>query len=479
LSNRLSVEGIVMAAFFTDRVFYPRASVPFAGTLLLPVLWIFAAGAVLAATQTAWGAQEAISNPERDTPSETFAIHGQLTYVEQETSGFKAPYSGPNSLSPRAGKETADATLAVGVKLWSGAEAWISPEIDQGFGLDNTLGVAGFPSGEAYKVGKNQPYLRLPRAFVRDTIDLDGERERVDAGAFWLGGERSVNRWVFTVGKFAVTDIFDVNQYAHDPRADFFNWAAVDAGTFDYAADAWGYTVGAAVEWYQGAWTQRAGVFDLSNVPNSEHLEAGFHEFQMIVESEHRHEIAGQPGKVMITVFDSRGRMGLLNEAVQLAQSTGTAVDIAAVRRYRSRLGVDLNLEQQLRADLGMFARVGKAAGNVETYEFTDIDRSVAVGLSLRGAAWGRAQDAVGLALIDNGISAARRRYLNAGGLGILVGDGQLPHPGPEEILETYYRVAVLPFAQLTFDYQWIDNPAYNRDRGPVSVFAVRLHAQF
>lgn len=410
---------------------------------------------------------------------ETFAFHGQFTYVEQETSGFRAPYAGPNSLSPNRGAETIDANIAIGGRLWPGAEGWINPEVDQGFGLDDTLGVAGFPSGEAYKVGKNKPYLRLPRVFVRDTLDLDGDRETVDASALWLGGDRSVNRLVFTFGKYSVTDIFDVNQYAHDPRGDFFNWAAVDAGTFDYAADAWGFTVGAAAEWYQGAWTLRAGIFDLSNVPNSPDLEPALHEFQMILEPEHRHQINGHPGKVMITLFDSRGRMGLLDQAVQLAQSTDTPVNIAAVRQYRSRLGADMNFQQELSTDLGMFARVGKAAGNVEVYEFTDIDRSVAAGLSLKGSAWRRTGDTVGLALIDNGISADRERYLNAGGLGVLIGDGKLPHPGPEEIVETYYCASLLSFAQVTLDYQWINNPAYNRDRGPVSVFAVRVHAQF
>ena len=265
-------------------------------------------------------------------PSEQFAIHGQVTYVEQETNGFSALYRGPNSLSPNSGKETVDATLDVGVRLWPGAEAWINPEIDQGFGLNNTLGVAGFPSGEAYKVGKNQPYLRLPRLFVRETRDLDGDREPIEAGINQIGGDRSTNRWVFTVGKFSVTEIFDTNQYAHDPRGDFLNWAAVETGSFDYAADAWGYTVGVAAEWYQDAWTVRAGLFDLSNVPNSVHLEPGFHEFQVDLELEKRHEILGQARKVMLTAFESRGRMGLLDEAVQIAQATGNPVDIAAVR---------------------------------------------------------------------------------------------------------------------------------------------------
>jgi high affinity Mn2+ porin len=171
--------------------------------------------------------------------------------------------------------------------------------------------------------------------------------------------------------------------------------------------------------------------------------------------------------------------MGLLNDAVQLATASGTPVDISAVRRYRDRLGADLNVEQQLTNDLGIFARVGKAAGNVEAYEFTDIDRSVSAGLSLKGARWSRAHDTVGLAGLVNNISATRQRFLNAGGLGILIGDGQLPHPGSEQILETYYNAEVFPHSQLTLDYQLVDHPAYNRDRGPASIFALRFHAQF
>jgi high affinity Mn2+ porin len=399
--------------------------------------------------------------------------------VEQETSAFNAPYAGRNSLSPDRGAETTDATLYLGARLWPGAEGWVDGEVDEGFGLDDTLGAAGFPSGEAYKIGKNQPYLRLPRLFVRQTLNLDDTLQTVDAAANQLGSSRSANRVVITAGKFSAADIFDTNQYAHDPRGDFLNWAAIDAGTFDYAADAWGYTVGAAVEWYQNAWTLRGGLFDLSTVPNSVHLDPGFHEFQSVLELEKRHDIAGRPGRLLLTVFDSRGRMGLLDEAVQLAESTGTPVDIAAVRSYRGRAGASLSLEQQLAGDLGAFARLGKAGGNVETYEFTDIDRTVSLGLSLQGTRWRRADDTLGLAAINNGISAARERYLNAGGLGILVGDGRLPHPGPEQILETYYSLAVFRFAHLSFDYQWINHPAYNRDRGPASIVAVRLHAQF
>jgi high affinity Mn2+ porin len=426
----------------------------------------FAVGAVLIQPR-AWAAEE------------SFAVHGQATYVEQRTSAFSAPYRGANSLSPSQARQTFDATLYVGAKPWSGGEIWINPEIDQGYGLNNTVGVAGFPSGEAYKVGRSTPYLRLPRAFVRQTISLNGATEQVDPDLNQLGGSRSSNRLVVTVGKFGVSDVFDTNRFAHDPRGDFLNWAAVDAGSFDYAADAWGYTYGVALEWYRGSWTGRAGLFDLSDVPNSEHLDRLGSQFQMVLELERRLQFYGQPGRVLVTAYESRGRMGLLDEAVSRAEASGGPVDIASVRHYRGRAGLHLTLEQQIAADLGVFARVGKAAGNVEAYEFTDIDRTVSAGLSLKGSRWARVDDTVGAVAIVNGISAARQRFLNAGGMGILVGDGQLPHAGTEQILETYYSARLACCAYLTLDYQFVKNPAYNRDRGPVSIIAARLHAQF
>ena len=266
---------------------------------------------------------------------EMFGVHGQFTYVEQETSGFSAPYRGPNSLSPNSGAETTDASLYVGARFWPGAEAWLNGELDQGHGLDDTLGAAGFPSGEAYKVGRNQPYLRLQRAFVRQTFNLQNASEQVEAAANQLRASQSNDRVVITIGKFSVVDIFDTNRYAHDSRGDFLNWTVIDTGTFDYAADAWGYTAGAAIEWYTHSWTLRGGLFDLSDVPNSVHLEPGFHEFQVDLELEHRHEIAGRAGRVLLTAFESRGRMGLLVLALASCQ-----------RHCRSRRGQQCHLRR-------------------------------------------------------------------------------------------------------------------------------------
>jgi high affinity Mn2+ porin len=407
-----------------------------------------------------------------------WAVHGQTTLLDQYALPFHAPYSGANSLASNSQRETWDATLYLGRRLWPGAELWIDPEIDQGFGLSNTLGVAGFTSGEAYKVGFAHPYFRVQSAFIRQTFDLGNATEPVEAGLNQFGGSETANRVVVTFGKFGVPDLFDVLSNAHDPRNDMMNWALLDAGTFDYAADAWGWTYGAAVEWYQGHWTARAGLFDLSIVPNSIELDPQFDEFQIVSEFEHRHVLRGQPGKVAVAGFLSRGRMGRYDDAVALAQETGGTPNTADVRRYTGRPGVNLNVEQQVVPGVGLFGRVGWAGGQVEPYEFTDIDHTTSAGVSLGGKLWRRSNDTVGLAAVVNGISSAHIAYLAAGGLGILVGDGQLPHPGPEEILETYYRLP-LRMWQVTADYQFVVNPAYNRDRGPVSVISIRLRSQF
>lgn len=410
---------------------------------------------------------------------QTLAVHGQATMVVQGVGGFSDPYRGPNSLAPKQVRETIDVTFFAGVRPWTGGELWVNPEIDQGFGLSNTLGVAGFPSAEAYKVGKDEPYLRLQRLFFRQTIGLGGEKSVVAPGINVLGGTQTANRLVLTAGKFGVGDVFDTNRYAHDPRGDFLNWSAVDTGSFDYAADAWGYTTGIAAEWYRGAWTLRLGAFNLSKVPNGETLETRFGQYQIDAEIEHRHMIAGRPGAVRVTLFRNRGRFGRFDEALAIAARTGDAADTALVRRRLTRAGVGINAEQAVTGTLGLFARAGIADGQVEPYDFTDIDRTAQLGLALRGDGWSRKGDTIGAVLIVNGISREHRRYLDAGGLGVLVGDGRLPHPGAEYIGEAYYKLVATAGVEFSLDYQIVANPGYNRDRGPANVFAFRAHGAF
>jgi high affinity Mn2+ porin len=415
-----------------------------------------------------------------DATDESWSLHGQTTFTDQYHPAFKSPYRGTDSLDPGSrGNETVDATLFAGVRLWDGGEAYANPEIDQGFGLSNTIGVAGFPSGEAYKIGKAEPYVRLHRLFVRQTFDLGGDKETIDPAANQLGSTRTTDNLVITAGKISVTDVFDTNTYAHDPRADFLNWSVLDSGAYDYAADSWAYTYGVAGEWTQSWWTLRAGLFDLSRVPNEADLVRGFGEYELVTEGEERHKLWGRNGKLKVLIYFNRGRMGDYNDAINLALLTHSTPNVELVRKPASRPGMAINFEQQLNDDLGVFARASINDGSKETYEFTEINRSLAIGSSLKGAEWGRPDDTIGVAGVVNAISDSARRYFALGGLGILIGDGQLPHYNTEDILETYYSVPLTAWLTATADYQFIANPAYNSDRGPVSFFGFRLHAQF
>jgi high affinity Mn2+ porin len=419
-------------------------------------------------------------------------FHGQTTFVEQAYPAFRSPYSGAQSLPGGGqGRETTDVTLYAGVRLWQGAEAWIDPEIDQGRGLANTHGVAGFPSAEAYKQGFDYPYARVQRYFVRQTIDLGGETQKVDADINQFAGSQTANRLVLTVGKFAVVDMFDTNKYANNAKSDFLNWSVVNAGSFDYAGDAWGYTYGAVAEWYQGRFTLRGGVFDMSATPAEAAdgaagygLDPTFSQLQYVGEIEERHELWEQPGKVKITGFVTYGRMGDFQDAIALSQPgqpfAGDPSDaIASVRVYRYRPGVSLNLEQQVSENWGVFARAGWADGNVEPWDFTDIDRTVSAGASINGKQWGRPDDTIGIAGVINGLAPVHAAYFAAGGMGVLIGDGALPNYGLEQIVEMYYSYALSASTRLSFDYQFIANRAYNTDRGPVNVFAGRFHTAF
>lgn len=455
-------------------------------TALLLVLW---SGAPPIAGAESLGQQQSGSGMplpvppqmgKEEAPSpEKWAVHGQLTNVTQRHPSFTSPYSGTNSLQPNGRtEETTDITVYLGTRLWRGAELWLNPEIDQGFGLNNTVGMAGFPSGEAYKIGANTPYLRIPRAFIRQVIPVGGTEENVPSAANQLAGPRTTNNLVLTAGKFSVVDIFDTNSYAHDPRADFLNWSIIDAGAFDYAADAWGFTYGAAAEWCQDWWTLRGGLFQLSRVPNGKVTGVDFSQYMLVTELEARHQWEDHPGKVKVLAFVNRGKMGDYRDAVQLARQTGDAPDAALVRQKSSRPGISVNVEQELSSDLGVFMRASANDGSKEAYEFTEINRSLSAGLSVKGNRWGRPSDIVGVAAVANGLSGAARHYFAAGGLGILIGDAALNY-GPEKILEAYYSLKVNKHFLVALDYQHVNNPAYNRDRGPISIYGVRLHSEF
>lgn len=448
----------------------------------------FRAALVLLAVVSAAHAQQGGSSaspesPEPRSEKPLFGVifaHAQLTNIWQYTDKFHSPYVGTNSLLPGPHwNETTDATLYLGADLGHGTEFWWNPEMNQGIAPSSTLGVAGYVNGDGAKVGKRHPYFRTSRAFFRQTIDLGGEKEDVDADTNRLSRNSTQDRLTFTVGKFNATDIFDDNAYAHDPKQDFMNWAVIDGGAFDYAADAWGYSYGAVAEWRVGPWTYRGGVFDTSRYPNGKSLTNGFAQFQLMGEVERRFSWVGKHGKIKLNGFLSRARLASYTDALGWGVANRSPADTALVRRYRSRPGGVVNLEQAVSKDVGVFARASIADGKVEAYEYSDIDRSLAAGVSLKGTRWGRKNDVAAVAVVDSGISGVHKAYLNAGGLGILGGDGKLPHPGDERILEAYYNWAAIDHVHLTFDTQSIQNPAFNRDRGPAVVFGARLHLDY
>lgn len=412
--------------------------------------------------------------------TELASFHGQITWLPQAYPNFRALYSGPQSLPPEAGIEaTGSVTAYLGLGLWQGGGAYLDPEIDQGFGVGDTLGIAGFPSNEAFKVGRSEPYVRLHRYFLRQVIGLGGDPETIGPGQNQLAGSVDSDRLTFTIGKYAVTDVFDDNTYAHDGRNGFMNWTINAMGAFDYAADSWGYTFGGSAEWKQDRWTLRAGLFQLSTIPNGQLIEpVPFRQFESVVELEERHVVLDQPGKVRFLFFANDGFFGSYNQALAQAAISGTTPSLANVRARRVKVGGGINVEQQITPSLGFFGRLSMASGQYESYDFTEVERSLSAGFVSSGDLWGRSLDQVGIACVLNGITNAHASYLAAGGLGIILGDGALSYSG-EHILEAYYRLGITDGIHITADYQFVDHPGYNRARGPVSLMALRFHAEF
>ena len=404
-----------------------------------------------------------------------WSTHYQYTGINQGYPAFRSPYSGANSLNPgNRMNETMSATAYIGRTLWQSGELYLDPEFNQGFGLSHTTGLAGFPNGEAQKAGEHVPKLNISRFYLVQTIGLGGEQEKVEDDLNQVAGSRDISRVTIYAGKLAVNDLFDNNAYAHDPRNDFFNWSVWEGGAYDYAADQKGYSDGVAAELNQKDWALRTGVFLMPKRSNSRDLETRiFQRGGYQAELEERYELYGKSGKLRLLGFINRSFAGGYREALAVP-----GIDIAQTRKGRLKEGFVVNLEQAISDDLGAFARFSFNDGHNEIMSFTDIDRSGQIGLSLKGSAWQRPDDTIGVAGVINALSSAHADFLKAGGLGILIGDGTLNYRS-EDILEAYYRFQVVKPLSLTADYQFIAHPAYNGDRGPVSVFALRVHLQY
>jgi high affinity Mn2+ porin len=431
----------------------------------------------------AWGQDSPPSDTSQDPTNPTppdpqrWNLHFQSTVGAQGYPSFPAEYTGPNSLTPGAQiKDTVSVDAMGGVRLWHGGEFFADVVIWQGYGLSNTLGMAGFPNGEAFRIGKTYPDAYPCRAFVRETIGFGGEKEATDDEPTELRGTKDVRNLTFTVGHLSAKDIFDTNAYANDSRSQFMNWDLVANDAWDYPADTLGFTNGAAAELNMRTWTGRLGIFQVSKVANGLRMDWNLaHAWSAVAEVERRYSPRGHAGAIRLLAYDERAHMGSYQETLD---NPSLNEDIELNGAYRSKYGFGINLEQEIRKNLGAFARLGWSDGKNQTYEFTDVDRTAAAGLSLKGARWRRPQDTVGLAAIVNGISAVHRQYLAAGGLGITVGDGALDYRA-ERIAETYYNWKIAKHFQLTPDYQFALDPAYNHARGPINLFALRFHTEF
>jgi high affinity Mn2+ porin len=407
-------------------------------------------------------------------------IHGQLTFIEQGYGAFRSPYQGANSLTGSSQiQNTTSATAFVGYRPWDGTEIYVNPELMQGFGLDNTMGVAGFPNGEAQKSNFPIPRMDVARVFVRQTFGLGGEQETIEDGPNQLAGKQDISRITVTAGRFAVLDIFEGNSYSHDPRVDFLNWNMYCCGSYDMTMDKIGYTWGAAAELNQKSWAIRGGYFLVPTVSNVNSYDTHIIERgEYIGELELRYSLFSQPGKLRLMGWANIANIGGYADALAMPVTTPSYPDITLTRQVRTNYGFVANVEQAITSDLGVFSRASWSPGLVEIIGWTDCDESLSFGTTLKGNAWGRPDDKISVAGVVEGLSPIARAYFAAGGLGILIGDGQLNYH-PEQILEAYYAYSLNEWATLTFDCQFIDNPGYNADRGPVLIFSGRLHAQF
>jgi high affinity Mn2+ porin len=424
-----------------------------------------------------------------DTPSrENWSYHYQITAIKQGHPAFKALYSGENSLVNKGEKAllSVTSTLYLGRRLWKGAAFYLDGEIAGGSGISSTKGVAGFPNGETFRIGDPSATLYIARAFFSQDFALPGSATYYEApDANQLGGNRPLSRITVSAGKFAISDFYDNNKYAHDPRVQFLNWSLMSNAAWDYPANTRGYTSGIVVELVKPFWAVRLSSVVVPKMANGPKMDWKINKAHSeTLEFEKNWLLNKLPGTVRVLGFHSLTQAPNYRKTLdEVKRGDSSSLDVyTGEREWKNygglKVGFGLNAEQDFTNTLGVFVRTSWNDGKTATWAYTEIDRSSSLGVNIKGSFWKRENDIVGIAGVLNGISPDHRAFLQAGLYGFIIGDGRLNY-GKEGILELYYRAQLAKTLWATIDYQFINNPAYNRDRGPVNVFGVRAHVEF
>jgi high affinity Mn2+ porin len=364
-------------------------------------------------------------------------------------------------------------------RLGWNTQLYFNPEIAGGRGFSGVSGLANFSNGELPRVASATPKPYLARLYIVHDFGFGEEQESVSSSANQLAGQRPMTRYTVIAGRFTVTDFFDNNRYSHDPRTQFMGWAIMYNGAWDYPADTRGYTWGWVHEFHMRNWSLRYASAAEPKTANGLRFDRRLlRDRGDIFEGEVRHSFGDHPGAVRLLGFLHHTNSGTYGEALRLAGQTDGAPDVTATRRVGTlKYGFGFNAEQEIAKDVGVFARLGWNDGKTEDFAFTAIDRLASAGISVTGARWKRPFDTVATALTVSGISGVHAAYLARGGLDFIIGDGALQY-GPEYVSESYYSARLFPGFFATFDLQRVNNPAFNRARGPVWIPSLRLHLE-
>ena len=409
-------------------------------------------------------------------------LDAQYTFIDQHQYPLRSPYAQPLSLDPNGDTEQSHTFGAyLGVPLARNFQFYFDIEMFKGEGVSGATGLGGLPNGDVIRSGTQTLGKRayVARRYLRYLLPFgDGERS-VEAGQDQIGGNEPDTRMEFKLGKFTPSDDFDKNRYANSTRTQFMNWALFNNTAWDFAADTRGYTNGLLVAYEAPTWALRYGVYQMPTLANGQTLE-----WPISRARGEQTDLTVQPHAdgwaVRLLAFRNIARMGIYQEAIAIAQATGTIPDIRADDRDgRRKYGFGANAELPLADDgnTGLFARAGWNDGRTESFAFTEVDNTASTGAQLSGTHWGRAQDKLGVAISVNGLSADHRDYLADGGSGFLLGDGRLNY-AREKIGEVYYSWNPVPHVDIGPDFQFIRDPGYNADRGPAKFIALRVHLE-